>query len=155
LEVAVAREEAMPFDSAEFFSGNPPRVPPGRRRRAMDALTSALRRMLRSVPPEPTDLALLRVLEEARGLIELPEDWTQGTYESWCGERCAIGALRAAASHLAHPAAGAAAHALLAGVVLRRGFSSVEAMNDHSRHDEVLAVFDEALAAARLRTQRV
>jgi hypothetical protein len=145
----------MPFDSAEFFSGNPSRVPPGRRRRrAMDAAASLLRRMLRSVPPEPTDIALLRVLEEARGLIELPEDWTRGTYESWCGERCAVGALRAAAAHLAHPAAGSAAHALLVGVALRRGYPSIEAMNDRSRHDEVLAAFDEALTAARLRAER-
>ena len=139
----------MPFDSTDFVADRAAR-PAGRSWR--QALIRLFRRT--APPPEPVDTCVLRVLEEARGLIELPEDWTRGTYESWCGERCAVGALRAAASHLAHPAAGSAAHALLAGVALRRGYSSVEAMNDRSRHDEVLAAFDEALAAARLRAER-
>jgi hypothetical protein len=145
----------MPFDSAEFFSkidASPARETGWRG--VAGALASGLRLLFRPAPAEPEEIALLRVLEEARGLIELREDWTQGAYESWCGERCAVGALRIAAQHLDLPSAGAAAHALLAGAALRRGFSSIEAMNDHSRHDQVLAAFDEALTAARLRAAR-
>jgi hypothetical protein len=146
----------MPLDSAEFFSAHPPVRPsdasppysrPSGWRGVARALAAGLRRRFHPAP-EPLDVAVLRVLEEARGLVEQREDWTRGSYESWRGERCAVGAVRLAAEFLDYPAAGTAAHLLLAEVARRRGYSSVEAMNDRSRHDEVVAAFDEALAVA-------
>jgi hypothetical protein len=145
----------MPFDNVEFPLGSasppdrvsPPVRPPGWHH-AIRGLAARLRRNLRPAAPEPLDVAVLRVLEEARGLIELREDWTRGTYESWRGERCAVGALRSAANFLDYASAGAAAQSLLTAVARRRGYTSIEAMNDRSRHDEILAAFDEALGAA-------
>jgi hypothetical protein len=92
---------------------------------------------------------LLRVLEEARGLIEQREDWAQGTLETLGGQRCALGALRLAADFLNYEAAGRLANALLTDIAAERGFSSVEAMNDYSRHEAVLSAFDTAIAAVR------
>jgi hypothetical protein len=85
-------------------------------------------------------------LQEARGLIELREDWTQGTLETFRGERCAVGAVRLAADFLNYKAAGRVAHDLLTDIAIERGFASVEALNDHSRHETVLSVFDTAIA---------
>jgi hypothetical protein len=45
--------------------------------------------------------------------------------------------------------AGWRAHELLAAVARDRGFSSVEAMNDRSRHEAVLSAFDAAIMTAR------
>jgi hypothetical protein len=141
----------MPFDSAEFF-----------REQTFPAATEAawytrLAAVLGRVPwpslfrssPEPVDLAVLRVLEEARGLIEQREEWVQGEYETFHGERCAVGALRVAASFLNYPSAGRVALDLLTAVAVRRGYRNVETMNDHSRHQHVLTAFDTAIEAAR------
>jgi len=89
---------------------------------------------------------VLRVLEEARGLIEQREDWTQGTLETIRGKRCAAGALRLAADFLNYPAAAWVAHDLLTDIAIERGFASIEALNDHSRHETVLSAFDMAIA---------
>jgi hypothetical protein len=133
----------MPFDSAEFFHSPPPRP----------SWTARLRQVIRSfrAPPAPPQLdpAVLRVLEEARGLIELRQDWVQGRYETIGGERCAVGAVRIAAELLDYKAAEARAHDLLARVAAARGFTSIEAMNDRSPHGHVLAAFDEAIMLAR------
>jgi hypothetical protein len=82
-------------------------------------------------------------------LIENPENWTRGTYATLFGRRCAVGALRAAASWLEGPSPAWSAHDLLIRVSRSRGFTSVEAMNDHSSHAEVLTAFDEAIAMAQ------
>jgi hypothetical protein len=115
------------------------------------ALRSALGRLARLFrpPPEPLDTAVLRVLEEARGLIAEREDWRQGSYETLRGERCAVGALRLAADYLDYRAAGLVAQDMLTLIALSRGYRDIETMNDHSRHESVLAAFDEAIAAAR------
>jgi hypothetical protein len=134
----------MPFDSADFLIKRAPAQPWHRRLRA--AVARALRP---SRWPEPVDLAVLRVLEEARGLIEQREDWVQGRYETFGGERCAVGAVRAAAGLLDYREAGVAAQALLAAIAVQRGYRSVEALNDHSPHGHVLAAFDAAIARAR------
>lgn len=105
-------------------------------------------RQFRSVP-ETIDAAVLRVLEEARGLIEQREDWTQRTLETIRGERCAVGALRLSADFLNYPEAGRIARGLLADVALERGYPSIEAMNDCSRHEQVVTAFDAAIARAR------
>jgi hypothetical protein len=89
---------------------------------------------------------VLGVLEEARGLIEQREDWTQGTLETIRGKRCAVGALRLAADFLNYPLAGRVAHDLLTEIAIECGFVSIEALNDHSRHETVLSVFDTAIA---------
>jgi len=136
----------MPFDSAEFFHPLPPPRPTWRAR-----LEARLRAFRRAPAPPPLDPAVLRVLEEARGLIELRQDWVQGRYETIAGERCAVGAMRIAAELLDYQAAEPRAHELLARIAAARGFTSIEAMNDHSPHGHVLAAFDEAIAAVRRR----
>ena len=85
------------------------------------------------------------MLIEARGLIEKKEDWTRGTLETLRGERCAVGALRIATEFLDYPDAGRVAHDMLTRIAIERGFASIEAMNDHSRHEAVLMAFDRAI----------
>jgi hypothetical protein len=140
----------MPFDGGGFIRATPDPTPP--RPSWLARLISALRGRARQPSPPPVlDDAVLRVLEEARGLIERREDWTQGTLETLRGERCAVGAVRIAADFLDYEAPGRLALSLLARVAASRGFTSIEAMNDRSRHGQVLAAFDEAIAAARFR----
>jgi hypothetical protein len=143
-------EADMPFDGTEFFR-KPSSAGDGAARavRAAAIVGRAVRALLFRPAPEPIDAAVLRVLEEARGLIEQRDDWTQGTLETIRGERCAVGALRLAADFLDYPLAGRLAHALLAEIAAERGFSSIEAMNDYSRHEAVLDAFDTAIIAAR------
>jgi hypothetical protein len=130
----------MPFDGAEFFSPSP------RRARWRDLLPRAFR-----APAPPPGAALLRVLEEARGLIAEREDWTQGAYTTHRGERCAVGALRDAASLLGDASAGLLAFELLREVARERGYPGIEVMNDRSRHASVLSAFDAAIEAAERR----
>jgi hypothetical protein len=142
-------EPSMPFDGAEFLRDEP--VSRASNQRAWHSRFAAklgriLRARLRRSAPEPIDAAVLRVLEEARGLIEQREDWTQGTLETIRGERCALGALRLAAGFLNYPLAGRVAHALLTAIAIDRGFASIEALNDRSRHGTVMSVFDTAIA---------
>jgi len=141
----------MPFDGTEFF--RQPDSPAGKTAAWRGRTIAALRRLLGAglfqPAAEPIEAAVLRVLEEARGLIEQREDWTQGTLETFRGERCAVGALRLAAEFLNYPAAGRLAHALLSEIAGERGFSSIEAMNDYSRHEAVLSAFDVAITAAQ------
>ena len=140
----------MPFDGTEFFrdQGLPAGGAMTRWLRSAGARVRQLRTRLRAAP-EPIDAAVLRVLEEARGLIEQREDWTQGILETFRGERCAVGALRLAAEFLNYEAAGRLAYARLAEIAAARGFSSIEAMNDYSRHEAVLNAFDTAITAVR------
>jgi hypothetical protein len=140
----------MPFDGTEFFREQAARTggPLAWGLRIATALIQPFRARLRRAP-EPIDAAVLRVLAEARGLIERREDWTQGTLETFRGERCAVGALRLAAGFLNYELAGRLAHARLAEIAAERGFSSIEAMNDYSRHEAVLSAFDMAIVAVR------
>ena len=138
----------MPFDGAEFLREP---VSPASNQMAWYSrfaanLGRALRTRLPRSSPEPIDAAVLRVLEEARGLIEQREDWTQGTLESFRGKRCAVGALRLAADFLNYPVAGRVARDLLTEIAIEHGFASIEAMNDRSRHETVLSAFDTAIA---------
>jgi hypothetical protein len=140
----------MPFDGTEFFRKQ---ASPASHDASWGApwyvrTAAALCRSFRPVP-EPLDAAILRVLEEARGLIEQREDWTQGSLETFRGERCAVGALRLAADFLNYELAGRMAHALLTEIAAARGFSGIEAMNDYSRHEAVLSAFDTAITAVR------
>lgn len=96
----------------------------------------------------------VQLLQDARELIEDPSHWTQGTYRSFRGRRCAIGALRAAARRSTGPEPAWAAHQLLINIARSRGFASVEAMNDHSSHAAVLGAFDEAIAWAEVTAGR-
>ncbi len=88
----------------------------------------------------------MRANLQARGLIEQREDWTQGTLETFRGERCAVGALRLAADFLNYPVAGRVACDLRTEIAIEHGFASIEAMNDRSRHETVLSAFDTAIA---------
>jgi hypothetical protein len=112
--------------------------------------TEITRIFLPAVPGRDRDTAVVRLLQDARGLIEDPRNWTKGSYRSLGGRRCAVGALRAAAKRLDDPRIAFSAHALLIKVAGAHGFSSVEMMNDKSGHASVLHLFDKAIAAARI-----
>lgn len=141
----------MPFDGTEFVRKQA--LPASHGASWYARAAAVLCRAFHLAPfrpvPEPLGAATLRVLEEARGLIELPEDWTRGTLETYRGERCAVGALRLATDFLNYEEAGRQAHALLTEIAAERGFSSIEAMNDYSRHEAVLSAFDTAIIAIR------
>ena len=94
------------------------------------------------------DLAVADLLRDAKELINGPKEWTRRTYRSFGGQRCAVGALRAAAKRVNDPAIAWSAHALLIDVARSRGFTNVETMNDRSSHAAVLAAFDQAIRAA-------
>jgi hypothetical protein len=94
------------------------------------------------------DATIIQLLLDTKSLIENPKNWTRGTYRSFTGRHCAIGALRVAAGRLKSPSPAWSAHELLIKAARSRGFASVEAMNDKSSHGGVLAAFDEAIALA-------
>jgi hypothetical protein len=98
----------------------------------------------RPVPISPA----LRMLYEARRLIAAPEHWVRGSYRFAGDSYCAAGALRAVAGRPGSDAALKQARRLLLAIAARHGYSSIEAMNDASSHRQVLAAFDEAIAAA-------
>jgi hypothetical protein len=93
--------------------------------------------------------AIVRLLEDARGLIEDPNNWTRGKYRSFRGRYCAVGALRAASMRLSGSVPAGSAHELLINVAKARGFASVASMNDRSSHAAVLDAFDQAIALAQ------
>ena len=95
---------------------------------------------------EASPLEVGAVLCAARALIEPDRSWLRGQYHRSYSRFCAMGALRHASRH-APPAVLARAHALLLDVARQRGFETVERMNDHSTHPEVLSAFDVAIAA--------
>jgi hypothetical protein len=95
---------------------------------------------------------VVRLLNEARRLIENPDQWGQGHYRTVEGRRCAIRALCDASAMLDSKPAGNVAGDLLDAVARRHGYITTESMNDQSTHEEVLAAFDEAISEARQRT---
>jgi len=100
--------------------------------------------VLRAPSPADRDAAIVELLRNAKELIKDPKDSTRGTYRSLRGRYRAVGALRAASKRLKDPNPAWAAHDLLIRVARAHRFTSVEAMNDRSSHDAVLAAFDEA-----------
>jgi hypothetical protein len=104
--------------------------------------------MLRAPIPAERDLAVADLLRDAKDMIADPKDWTRRTYRSFGGQRCAVGALRAAAKRLDDPSLAWSAHALLIDVARSRGFTNVETMNDRSSHVAVMAAFDQAIRSA-------
>jgi hypothetical protein len=107
--------------------------------------------MLRAPTPAERGLVVADLLRDAKDLITDPKDWTRRTYRSFGGQRCAVGALRAAAKRLDDPTIAWAAHALLIDVARSRGFTNVETMNDRSSHAAVMAAFDQAIRVAETR----
>ncbi|HEY2540970.1 MAG TPA: hypothetical protein VGI28_15965 [Stellaceae bacterium] len=103
---------------------------------------------LRAPTPAERGLVVAEVLRDAKDMIADPKDWTRRTYRSFGGQRCAVGALRAATKRLADPTIAWSAHALLIDVARSRGFTNVETMNDRSSHAAVMAAFDQAIRAA-------
>jgi hypothetical protein len=151
----------MPFDGAYFPAPTPSDTglfPLWSRHGSRLWLKTRLRRerrgassLLRAPLPADRDLAVAALLREAKGLISEPETWTRRTYRSFGGQRCAVGALRAAAKRLDDAGIAWSAHALLINVARSRGFTNVETMNDRSSHAAVLAAFDQAITAAERR----
>jgi hypothetical protein len=140
----------MPFDSAEFYA-SPVRArqPRYHRLRALLRLPSQDAPLLRVAAPAEPEIGVVQLLETAKRMIENPGHWVKGSYATSRGRHCAVGALRAAASGLSASSTLPHAHAFLLEVAGRRGFETVERMNDRSMHGEVMAAFDEAIAAAR------
>ena len=99
----------------------------------------------RSPVAEPT---VGEVLLLARHLIEHEDRWIKGHYATLDGRHCAVGALRAAALRLDARRIGRSAQDHLRDLSRARGFRSIEQMNDHSTHAEVLDVFDTAIRSA-------
>ena len=56
--------------------------------------------MLRAPTPAERGLAVADLLRDAKDMVADPKDWTRRTYRSFGGQRCAVGALRAAAKRL-------------------------------------------------------
>jgi hypothetical protein len=104
--------------------------------------------MLRAPTPAERGLAVADLLRDTKDMIADPKDWTRRTYRSFGGQRCAVGALRAAAKRLEDPTLAWSAHALLIDVARSRGFTNVETMNDRSSHAAVMAAFDQAIRTA-------
>jgi hypothetical protein len=102
----------------------------------------------RSPVAEPT---VGEVLILARRLIEHEDRWIKGHYATLDGRHCAVGALRAAALRLDARRIGRSAQDHLRDLSRARGFRSIEQMNDHSSHAEVLDVFDTAIRSAENR----
>jgi hypothetical protein len=109
---------------------------------------SAAPTALRAPTPAERGFAVADVLRDAKDMISDPKDWTRRTYRSFGGQRCAVGALRAATKRLGDPTIAWSAHALLIDVARSRGFTNVETMNDRSSHAAVMAAFDQAIRAA-------
>ena len=103
---------------------------------------------VRAPTPATATLPSPGLLRDAKGMIADPKNWTRRTYRSFGGQRCAVGALRAAAKRLDDPAIAWSAHALLINVARSRGFTNVETMNDRSSHAAVMAAFDQAIRTA-------
>lgn len=141
----------MPFDGTEFFpSPRPFRGAFGRGLRAR--LEPQQPETAPFAPPDPRTAAL-GLLEAAKRLIEDERDWVQRAYKTASGQHCAMGALHAAAGGF-DDAVLILAHWRLLHAARTRGFQAVERMNDCSTHADVLAAFDEAIAAARRAAQR-
>ena len=104
--------------------------------------------MLRAPTPAERGLAVADLLRDAKDMIDDPKDWTRRTYRSFGGQRCAVGALRAAAKRLNDPTIAWSAHSMLIDVARSRGFTNVETMNDRSSHAAVMAAFDQAIRTA-------
>jgi hypothetical protein len=148
---------AMPFDGSGFSA--PQRLPVGlfpiwSRHGWRLWIKTHLRRSAEDFIPDPTpwasDGTVVRLLRDAKGLIEDREKWGQVWYFSLERRRCTVGALRAAAKNVRDPSVAWTAHWLLLRVAQSRGFETIEVMNDRSSHDDVLRAFDEAIGVARV-----
>jgi hypothetical protein len=98
--------------------------------------------------PEPS---VGQLLLTARDLIDQEDRWIKGHYATLDGRHCAVGALRASALRLDARRVGKAAHDVLRDVARERGFRSIEQMNDHSTHLQIITAFDAAISTVQRR----
>ena len=117
----------------------------------LDAWRDDFQSFLPNARPAVAEPTVGQLLITARGLIEQEGRWIRGHYATLDGRHCAVGALRAAALRLDARRVGRAAHDVLRDVVRERGFRSIEQMNDHSTHAEVIGAFDTAIQLAERR----
>jgi hypothetical protein len=130
----------MPFDGASFVDQASIRI--------FRAVGTQAAPPQAFAAPEPAASPVLRLLRQARGLVAAPERWVRGKYEAEDERYCAVGALRAASRRLGDADALRRAHRTLLQIAIRRGFQSVERMNDESSHHHVLSALDEAIRKA-------
>lgn len=102
--------------------------------------------------PATGDLTVGTVLTLARALIDHEDRWIKGHYATLDGRHCAVGAVRAAALRLDARRQGRNAQDHLRELARAQGFRSIEQMNDHSTHAEVIGLFDRAIETADRRT---
>jgi hypothetical protein len=101
-------------------------------------------------------MALADDLRAAKALIDTPEKWAKGTYQSQSGCLCVLGACRKVVFNGAldgdHPGYVGDANplAFALGDALPRGRFSVSDYNDDpaTTHADIMALFDRAIAAA-------
>lgn len=154
----------MPFDGSAFSTiadqaigssepGNNPATELGWRQRVRALFhssrwTADINGFVPSVKPATAEPTVGQVLLLARTLIENEDRWIKGHYATLDGRHCAVGALRAAALRLDARRIGRSAQDHLRDLARARGFRSIEQMNDHSTHAEVIGLFDSAIASA-------
>ena len=152
----------MPFDGSAFspVADAPSTTPTPNSSQWRKRLRSLLRleswrediqAFLPGARPAEVEPTVGQLLITARGMIEQEGRWIKGHYATLDGRHCAVGALRAAALRLDARRVGKAAHDVLRDVARERGFRSIEQMNDHSSHAEVIAAFDKAIVATERR----
>jgi len=117
----------------------------------LEAWRDDLQAFLPASRPAVAEPTVGHLLITARGMIEQEGRWIRGHYATLDGRHCAVGALRAAALRLDARRVGKMAHDVLRDVARQRGFRSIEQMNDHSTHSEVIAAFDTAILTTHSR----
>jgi hypothetical protein len=98
---------------------------------------------------------VVRILKEARRLLEHNGRLGQGNYRTVQGRRCALRTICDASIMLDSKPARNLEGDLLDLVARRLGYITTERMNDGSTHEQMLIAFDEAISAAGVADRRM
>lgn len=91
------------------------------------------------------DLEVLATLRLARCYINTPEKWCKGSFENEKGQMCAVGACIKASFELGFDASWQATGRLAEQIPSKYGISVLN-YNDKRTHEEVLELFNKAIA---------
>ena len=105
--------------------------------------------------PRSVEAAVPELPGAARDLISSEDKWANGRLRTRDGGFSALGAILQVSALGPGRRARQPALAHLRLVARRRGFWTIEAMNDASTHAEVLAAFDEAIRLSEARCSRM